>query len=80
MISVGIIGFGRIGAEHAGWLAVADGIRAVAAGQDPWGTHWPDGKVIPTHTQDLVLRIPPAPTPEADRRLVRETGRRAVTG
>ena len=34
MISVGIIGFGRIGAEHAGWLAVADGIRAVAA-SDP---------------------------------------------
>ena len=31
MISVGIIGFGRIGAEHAGWLASAMGIRAVAA-------------------------------------------------
>ena len=59
---------------------VRDGIRAVAAGQDPWGTHWPEGKVIPTHTQDLVLRIPPAATSEADRRLVRETGRRAVTG
>jgi hypothetical protein len=59
---------------------VRDGIRAVAAGQDPWGTHWPEGKVIPTHTQDLVLRVPPATTPEADRRLVRETGRRAVTG
>jgi hypothetical protein len=52
----------------------------VAAGEDPWGTHWPEGKVIPTHTQDLVLRIPPAATSEADRRLVRETGRRAVTG
>jgi hypothetical protein len=25
-----------------------------------------------------VLRIPPAPTPEADRRLLRATGRRAV--
>jgi predicted dehydrogenase len=34
MISVGIIGFGRIGAEHAGWLASAKGIRAVAA-SDP---------------------------------------------
>ena len=34
MISVGIIGFGRIGAEHAGWLASAQGIRAVAA-SDP---------------------------------------------
>src|SRR5438876_9027730 len=29
-ISVGIIGFGRIGAEHAGWLARADGIKPVA--------------------------------------------------
>lgn len=27
-INVGIIGFGRIGAEHAGWLARATGIRA----------------------------------------------------
>ena len=29
-VGVGIIGFGRIGAEHAGWLARANGIRAVA--------------------------------------------------
>src|SRR5262245_28896531 len=31
MINVGIIGYGRIGAEHAAWLSRADGIRAVAA-------------------------------------------------
>jgi predicted dehydrogenase len=30
-IQVGIIGFGRIGAEHAGWLNEARGIRPVAA-------------------------------------------------
>ena len=30
-IRVGIIGFGRIGAEHAGWLGAAKGIVAVAA-------------------------------------------------
>jgi predicted dehydrogenase len=30
-LGVGIIGFGRIGAEHAGWLASASGARAVAA-------------------------------------------------
>jgi scyllo-inositol 2-dehydrogenase (NADP+) len=30
-IQVGIIGFGRMGAEHAGWLSDARGIRAVAA-------------------------------------------------
>jgi hypothetical protein len=59
---------------------VRDGIRAVQAGHDPWGTHWPEGKIVPTYTQDLVLRLPPAPSPEADHRLLRETGRRVVTG
>src|SRR5215207_4161109 len=29
-LGIGIIGFGRIGAEHAGWLASANGARAVA--------------------------------------------------
>ncbi|HEX9819512.1 MAG TPA: aromatic ring-hydroxylating dioxygenase subunit alpha [Methylomirabilota bacterium] len=57
---------------------VRDGIRAVAAGGDPDAADRPDGKVIRTFTQDLVLRVPPAPTPEADRRLLRATGRRVV--
>ncbi len=30
LIGIGIIGFGRIGAEHAAWLASARGIRALA--------------------------------------------------
>src|SRR5260370_300111 len=30
MLSVGIIGFGRIGAEHAGWLSRCLNARAVA--------------------------------------------------
>ncbi|MGH7179936.1 MAG: Gfo/Idh/MocA family protein, partial [Tepidisphaeraceae bacterium] len=30
-MNVGIIGFGRIGAEHAQWLSSATGIRAIAA-------------------------------------------------
>lgn len=30
-VSVGIVGFGRIGAEHAAWLEQSNGIRAVAA-------------------------------------------------
>jgi scyllo-inositol 2-dehydrogenase (NADP+) len=29
-LGVGIIGFGRIGAEHAGWIAAAEGVRPVA--------------------------------------------------
>jgi len=59
---------------------VRDGIRAVQAGQDPWGTHWPEGKIIPTHAQDLVLRLPLAASAEADRQGLREIGRRVVTG
>jgi phenylpropionate dioxygenase-like ring-hydroxylating dioxygenase large terminal subunit len=57
---------------------VRDGIRAVAAGGTPEGAARPEGKVLRTFTQDLVLRIPPAPTPEADRRLLREAGRRVL--
>ena len=59
---------------------VRDGIRAVQAGLDPWGTHWPEGKVIPTHAQDLVLRLPPPADLADDRRRLREAGRRAVIG
>jgi scyllo-inositol 2-dehydrogenase (NADP+) len=33
-VNVGIIGFGRIGAEHSDWLAKADGIRAVAVADE----------------------------------------------
>jgi hypothetical protein len=57
---------------------VRDGIRAVAEGREPYGADRPDGKVVRTYTQDLVLRIPPAPTPEADRRLLRAAGRRVL--
>lgn len=57
---------------------VREGIRAVADGDDPPGAERREGRVIRTFTQDVVLRVPPAPTPEADRRLLRATGRRAV--
>jgi hypothetical protein len=57
---------------------VRDGIRAVASGGDPWGTQWRAGEVIPTFTQDVVLKVAPAPTPEDDRRLLRETGRSVI--
>ncbi len=57
---------------------VRDGIRAVARGRDPDGTRWPDGKAIHTFTQDVVLRVPPAPSVEADRRLLRTTGRSVI--
>ena len=41
---------------------VRDGIRAVARGEDPFGVAWPEDKAIRTFTQDVVLRVPPAPT------------------
>jgi len=50
----------------------------VAGGGDPWGTHSREGKIIRTFTQDAVLRIPPAPCPEADRKLLRATGRSVI--
>ena len=58
---------------------VRDGIRAVARGEDPYGVAWPEGKTIRTFTQDVVLRVPPAAAPEADRQLLRVTGRQVVT-
>jgi len=57
---------------------VRDGVRAVARGGDPVGTQWPEGKIIRTFTQDVVVRIPPAPSPEDDRRLLRATGRSVI--
>jgi phenylpropionate dioxygenase-like ring-hydroxylating dioxygenase large terminal subunit len=58
---------------------VRDGIRAVARGEDPWGTQWRAGDVVPTYTQDVVLKVPAAATEEDDRRLLRATGRGVVT-
>jgi phenylpropionate dioxygenase-like ring-hydroxylating dioxygenase large terminal subunit len=57
---------------------VREGIRAVARGEDPAGSSWKDGRMVKTFTQDLVLAIPPAPTPKADRRLLRDTGRAVI--
>jgi len=40
----------------------------------------PNGKVIATYAHDRVVPgIPPAPTPEEDRRLLREIARNVVT-
>jgi hypothetical protein len=57
---------------------VRDGIRAVAKGEDPYGAR--PGRVIPTFTQDLVVKLPAAGDPEADRKLLRETGRSVLGG
>ena len=59
---------------------VRDGIRAVAAGRDPRELRREPGPPIVTYAQDTVLRVPRERDPEADRRLLRETGRRVVLG
>jgi nitrite reductase/ring-hydroxylating ferredoxin subunit len=81
-------GMARHGLEH---LAATDrgvtmlrnmirrGIRAVQQGADPEHVVRQEGKVITTYSQDRVVSgIPPAPTPEEDRRLLREIGRQVV--
>jgi phenylpropionate dioxygenase-like ring-hydroxylating dioxygenase large terminal subunit len=52
------------------------GVRAVQAGHDPKGLCRDAGVVIPTYCNDTIVPAPPAATPEADRQLLRETGRR----
>jgi hypothetical protein len=48
----------------------------VKEGRDPAGLCREAGAVIPTYANDTVVHVPPAATPEADQRLVRETGRK----
>ena len=56
------------------------GIRAVQQGADPRHNSHQAGQVISTYSQDRVIAgTPPAPTPEADRQLLREMGRKVVT-
>lgn len=56
------------------------GIRAVQRGEDPKGLVWQDGGVLATYSNDTVLRLPAAPTREADLQLLRETGWRVAEG
>lgn len=57
---------------------VREGIRTVQRGEDPEGllrtTEW----AIPTYANDTVMRVPPAPSPEEDRQLLRKTMREVV--
>ena len=55
------------------------GIRAVQNGADFQPVNGQAGPGIITYSQDRVIAgIPPAPTPEADRQLLREMGRKVV--
>lgn len=82
-------GLARHGLEH---LAATDrgiimmrnlirrGIRAVQNGEDPGHRILRNGDAVPTYSHDRVIAgIPPAATPEEDRRLLREVARNVVT-
>jgi len=59
---------------------VRDGIRAVAAGRDPKELLREPRRPIATACQDRVLRIAPENDAEADKRLLREMGRKVARG
>jgi phenylpropionate dioxygenase-like ring-hydroxylating dioxygenase large terminal subunit len=55
------------------------GIRAVQNGEDPEGLVPSNGNAVPTYSHDRVVAgIPPAATPEEDRRRLREVARNVV--
>ena len=55
---------------------IRQGIRDVQAGRDPKGLVREAGKVIGTYSNHTIWRLPAASTPEEDRRLLREAGRK----
>jgi hypothetical protein len=56
------------------------GIQAVRRGLDPKGVVREADQVIPTYTQQTVLRVPPAADPDADRELLRRVARQVAAG
>jgi len=57
-----------------------EGIRAVQEGQDPKGWLKESPKVVPTFTQDTVLRVPKTGDDGQDKELLREIGQRVAVG
>ena len=57
---------------------VRRGIRAAQDGQDPLGGSREEPHAAPIYAHDRLVDVPPAPTKEEDKRLVRETGRRVA--
>ena len=59
---------------------VRNGIRAVQRGEDPFGILREPVARIPTYAQNTILRIPPAPTPQADRELLHKVANNVMAG
>ncbi len=55
-----------------------EGIRTLQRGEDPKRSVSCNGKIISTYCRNAVLRIPPAESSEADRELLRNTGRKVA--
>ena len=54
---------------------IRDGIHAMDRGNDPVGVfREPITEPIPTYGYETSAKVPPAPTPEEDEKLVRDTG------
>jgi phenylpropionate dioxygenase-like ring-hydroxylating dioxygenase large terminal subunit len=73
--------------EHLGWSdqgvvmirkLARDGIRAIQRGEDPKQLNMVGQGVIGTVGQSTVLKVPPAATPEEDKALLREIGRKVL--
>ena len=71
-------GLEHLGATDRGVIIfrrqVQRGIRAVQDGQDPEGLCREARQLIPTYCNDTIVRVPPEATPEADKKLMRQTG------
>ena len=57
---------------------IRQGIHDVQNGRDPKGLIRETGTVIDTYSNDTIWRLPPAPTPEADGKLLQEAGRKVA--
>ena len=57
---------------------VREGIRAVQSGEDPEFLHREEGQVIPTYSNDTIIRLPKPDSYEAEKRFLYETGRKVA--
>ena len=68
--------YGVIGVRNL----LREGIRAIAEGKDPAGILRGENQTLRTRTQNTVVRVPPAATPEADTMLMKQVGREIAEG
>jgi hypothetical protein len=58
---------------------IREGIRAVQQGRNPQRVTPRPGEPITTYSQNTILRVPRAETPERERLSLRDTGRRVIS-